>query len=38
VRGQKGGEGGGGGQRGEMAQTMYAHMNKSIKKKINKKE
>jgi hypothetical protein len=28
------GEGGGGGQGKEMAQTMYAHMNKGIKKII----
>jgi hypothetical protein len=27
-----GGEGGGKGQEGEMAQTMYAHVNKLIKK------
>jgi hypothetical protein len=27
------GEGGDGGQEGEMAQTMYVHMNKRIKKK-----
>jgi hypothetical protein len=30
------GEEGSGGEEGEMAQTMYAHMNKWIKKKINK--
>jgi hypothetical protein len=28
------GEGGGRGQQGEMAQTMYAHMNKWIKKQL----
>jgi hypothetical protein len=28
-----GGEGGGGEQEGEMTQTMYAHVNKGIKKK-----
>jgi GTPase involved in cell partitioning and DNA repair len=28
-----GGEGGGGGQGGEMTQTMYAHVNKLIKKR-----
>jgi hypothetical protein len=30
------GEGGGGGERGEMAKTMYAHMNKRIKKYLLK--
>jgi hypothetical protein len=35
-RGGGGGEGGGGGQGGETAQTMYAHMNKWIKKKREK--
>jgi hypothetical protein len=29
-----GGEGGGQGHGGEMAQTMYAHMNKRIKKNL----
>jgi hypothetical protein len=27
-----GGDGGGGGKGGEMAQTMYAHMNKQLEK------
>jgi hypothetical protein len=31
------GKGGGGGKRGEMTQTLYAHMNKTNKKKINEK-
>jgi hypothetical protein len=31
-RGDRGGGGGGGGNRGEMTQTLYAHMNKRKKK------
>jgi hypothetical protein len=31
---REGGEGGGGGREREMTQTMYAHMNKRIKKSI----
>jgi hypothetical protein len=31
------GKGGGGGKRGEMTQTLYAHMNKTNKKKKSMK-
>jgi hypothetical protein len=37
-RGEGGSKGGGGGQGGEMAQTVYAHMNKLIKKLEFKKK
>jgi hypothetical protein len=35
--GGKGGEGRGGGHRGEMTQTMYAHVNKCIKKEYSRR-
>jgi hypothetical protein len=38
TEGGKGGEGEGGGQGGEMAQTMYAHVNKRIKKSLQKEK
>jgi hypothetical protein len=35
TEGEKGREGGGGQKGGEMTQTMYAHVNKTIKKTLN---